>query len=218
LKEKLHFSERLETLLKTRGLKASHLAKEIGLSHVAIGNFLNGQLPKSEHLAMLADFFHVTTDYMLGREPEKKAGKEATGLRESGGPYWGTTNLAPVISWASAGMGHEYYDQGEDVRRVATDCKDPNCYALEVDGDSMEPDFLNGDIIIVAPNIEATNGDMVVAKTLKGEVLFKKLKWSADGKVARLIPLNHEYEVRELPRTSLDWIQLVFSATRYFRR
>ena len=44
------------------------LAKAIGVSHVAIANFLNGQLPRSAHLASLADFFGVRTDWLLGRD------------------------------------------------------------------------------------------------------------------------------------------------------
>ncbi len=42
------------------------IAKSIGVSHVSIGNFLEGQLPKSEHLMALAKYFGVTTDWLLG--------------------------------------------------------------------------------------------------------------------------------------------------------
>ena len=70
LKEKLQFAERLRSLRDQRGLSNAELGKSVGLSHVSIGNFLEGQLPKSEHLAALAAFFGVTTDWLLGRETE----------------------------------------------------------------------------------------------------------------------------------------------------
>jgi transcriptional regulator with XRE-family HTH domain len=70
LKEKLQFAERLRSLRDERNLTNLDLGKSVGLSHVSIGNFLEGQLPKSEHLVALARFFGVTTDWLLGREPE----------------------------------------------------------------------------------------------------------------------------------------------------
>jgi len=48
----------------------AELGKAVGLSHVSIGNFLDGQLPKSEHLAALAAFFGHSTDWLLGRDTE----------------------------------------------------------------------------------------------------------------------------------------------------
>jgi transcriptional regulator with XRE-family HTH domain len=70
LKKKLQFAERLRFLRDQKELSSLELGKSVGLSHVSIGNFLDGQLPKSEHLAALADFFGVSTDWLLGREPE----------------------------------------------------------------------------------------------------------------------------------------------------
>lgn len=70
LKKKLQFAQRLKSLIDERGLSNLELAKSVGLSHVSIGNFLDGQLPKSEYLAALAEFFGVTTDWLLGREPQ----------------------------------------------------------------------------------------------------------------------------------------------------
>ncbi len=64
------FAERLRLLRDQRGLNNLELAKAVGLSHVSIGNFLNGQLPKSEHLVRLADFFGVSTDWLLGGDAE----------------------------------------------------------------------------------------------------------------------------------------------------
>lgn len=50
-----------------RKINSLNLGKAIGTSHVTILNYRGGQLPKSEHLISLADFFGVSTDAMLGR-------------------------------------------------------------------------------------------------------------------------------------------------------
>jgi transcriptional regulator with XRE-family HTH domain len=83
LKEKLQFAERLRFLRDQRDLSNLELGKSVGLSHVSIGNFLDGQLPKSEHLAALAEFFGVSTDWLLGRDTEMSP----QALRESTPEY-----------------------------------------------------------------------------------------------------------------------------------
>jgi len=82
LKEKLQFAERLQALRDERKLTNAELGKAVGLSHVSIGNFLDGQLPKSEHLMALAKFFGVSTDWLLGRETEASSAP-ARVLREN---------------------------------------------------------------------------------------------------------------------------------------
>ena len=66
MKEILHWPESLKTLMRTRVINNLNLGRAVGISHVTIGNYLAGQLPKSEHLMALAKFFGVTTDEMLG--------------------------------------------------------------------------------------------------------------------------------------------------------
>jgi transcriptional regulator with XRE-family HTH domain len=61
------------------------LAKAIGVSHVAIGNFVGGQLPKTEHLVGLADYFGCSTDWLLGRERNEAEAPRV--LRESPVPF-----------------------------------------------------------------------------------------------------------------------------------
>jgi len=57
----------------------------------------------------------------------------------------------------------------------------------------MEPDFLEGDIIVVDPETPAANGSLVVARLNHGEpVTFKKLV--RDGGRVYLEPLNSRYQ------------------------
>jgi transcriptional regulator with XRE-family HTH domain len=44
------------------------VAKAVGVSHVAIGNYVAGRLPRAEELLLLAQHFKVSTDYLLGWE------------------------------------------------------------------------------------------------------------------------------------------------------
>lgn len=62
------FAERLKLLREEHGLSQDKLGKEIGVSRYAIYTYEKGKAsPTVEGLVMLADYFDVTTDYLLGR-------------------------------------------------------------------------------------------------------------------------------------------------------
>ncbi len=61
------FAERLKDLRLEKGLSQRQLAKLLNVSHVAIARWENEtRIPNAEAIVMLAKFFSVTTDYLLG--------------------------------------------------------------------------------------------------------------------------------------------------------
>jgi transcriptional regulator with XRE-family HTH domain len=75
------FLDRLERLLEERKVQQNELARGTGLSPASIHKYLNGAMPGSAELGSIADFFGVTTDWLLGREPGGEPG--VTALRET---------------------------------------------------------------------------------------------------------------------------------------
>lgn len=66
---KLMFKDRLVFLRKSRKLTQSELAKRMNVSRGQIANYELGRAqPDFDILVNLADFFAVTTDFLLGRE------------------------------------------------------------------------------------------------------------------------------------------------------
>lgn len=62
------FGELLRELREDRKITQKSLAKEICVTVGTISNYENNQhLPDIEKLIILADYFDVTTDYLLGR-------------------------------------------------------------------------------------------------------------------------------------------------------
>lgn len=51
--------------MDARPIKNAQLAREIGVSHVSISNFLAGEGVKLEHAVSLANFFGVPVDYLV---------------------------------------------------------------------------------------------------------------------------------------------------------
>jgi repressor LexA len=106
--------------------------------------------------------------------------------------------LVPVINKVSAGYPTDFNDLdypvgiADDYIRCP-DLHDPNTFAVRVVGDSMEPKFHEGDIVIFSPATEVHNGDdCFVRFAMPHETTFKRVFFESDDKV-RLQPRNEKY-------------------------
>jgi SOS-response transcriptional repressor LexA len=109
-------------------------------------------------------------------------------------------NQVPIISWVQAGSfvnpdcqttpGYAeefvFYPGKEKSKRM---------FALRVKNDSMEPEFKDGDIVIIDPDRFRENGDYVVAKN-GDEATLKR--FVVDGSKYYLMPLNKLYQPIEM--------------------
>lgn len=66
-----NFTERLRQLRDESGKTQSQIAKELGMTPQAFSYFVNGREPNYETLGKLADYFQVSTDYLLGKTDVK---------------------------------------------------------------------------------------------------------------------------------------------------
>lgn len=63
------FAERLKDLRIEKGLSLKALAKEIGVTDIAISRWENElRIPNIENLALIAKYFGVSADYLVGLE------------------------------------------------------------------------------------------------------------------------------------------------------
>jgi len=74
-------------------------------------------------------------------------------------------------------------------------CRALEPYALRVLGDSMEPEFADGCVIIVDPGGAPRDGSYVIVE-FAGDVFFRQLV--VEGERRRLKPLNPKYGSFEL--------------------
>ena len=69
--EKICFGQRLLELRKANQKSQAEIAQLLGITTSAYQNYENGRREAGyATIAKLADFYGVTTDYLLGREPE----------------------------------------------------------------------------------------------------------------------------------------------------
>lgn len=89
-------------------------------------------------------------------------------------------SFVPLLGLGQAGSGGFFdsagFPQGQGWDEVAfPSAPEDGSYALEVSGDSMQPLYRDGDIIVVSPTAQVRRGDRVVVRTKDGEVLLKVL-------------------------------------------
>ncbi|MDX2276539.1 MAG: helix-turn-helix transcriptional regulator [Hyphomonadaceae bacterium] len=134
----------------------------------------------------------------------------------AGGPG-GAGRAIPIVGMARAGADG-FFDEGgfpvgaEETVRFPGLGED-RVYALEIAGDSMEPAFRAGDIVIVQPGAPVRRGDRVVVRTTSGEVMAKLLGRRNDQSL-ELISFNPAYPIRQLPVAEVDWIGRIVWASQ----
>jgi len=106
--------------------------------------------------------------------------------------------LVPVINKVAAGYPSDFNDLdypvgiADDYVRCP-DLHDTNAFAVRVVGDSMEPKFSEGDIVIFSPEAEVHNGDdCFIRFATPHETAFKRVFFEPNNMV-RLQPRNEKY-------------------------
>lgn len=195
----------LDTLAAEQGLSASGLARKAGLDPTAfnpskrVGADGRARWPSTESISKVLAATGTTMDafasLISGAPALVRKAVQAKRI--------------PLIGFAQAGSDGFFDDGGYPVgggwdEISMPDVGDPNAYALEISGDSMEPVFRDGDMVIVSPAAPIRRGDRVVVKTRKGEVMAKQLVRQSARKV-ELASLNPAH-----PNYSFDLGELVF--------
>jgi phage repressor protein C with HTH and peptisase S24 domain len=135
-----------------------------------------------------------------------------------GQPSGAARRAVPLIDFAQAGAGGYFDDTGfpagEGWDEFAFPAlNDEHAYALEISGQSMEPAYRDGDVIVVSPSAPIRRGDRVVVRTRAGEVMAKELKRRI-GKTVELKSLNAQHADRTLSATDVLWMARIVWASQ----
>lgn len=197
----------IDRLAKTFGYSPSGLAKQSGLDPTSfnkskrIGPDGKPRWPSTESIsrvlaatgATMSDFVSLVHDL------------------ESPAP---SNNLSiPLIGFAQAGAqgffdeeGYPHGDSWDEIAFPEFNTKDSdNYYALEINGNSMEPLYREGDVLVVCPKSKLRNGDRIIVKTSDGEVMAKELVKQNASRI-EVHSLNPAHDNREIPMSNVAWI------------
>ncbi len=200
----------IDRLAAAHDLTASGLARRAGLDPTTfnkskrISRDGKPRWPSTESISKILDATGSSLEECVAYLGGKKGGR---------GPQ-----RIPVLGYARAGAQGYFDDAGYPAGTgwdeiVCPDISGPHAYALEITGDSMEPVYRDGDIIIVAPSASIRRGDRVVVKSQSGEVMAKELLRRTAHKV-ELRSLNPDHPDRSLPLEDIVWMARIVWASQ----
>lgn len=165
------------------GINQTELGNKIGLSARAIGFYESSDrdIPTSK-LQKIADYFNVSTDYVLGRSSTSQKDDEVIQI--------------PLLGKIQAGVPTEMFLDIIDYIDIPADMARGNkeLFALKTKGKSMEPNFIEGDILIFEKTEDCENGQFCAVAVNGDDATFKKVTKTDAG--IMLQPLNPAFETK----------------------
>lgn len=200
----------LDRLAERTGLSASGLAKRSGLDPTTFNRSKRitpdgrARWPSTESVSKALVATGVSIDTFVGL------------IQDNARPV--VTQAVPLIGLAEAGTGGFFDDGGFPVGKgwdeiAFPSVADEHAYALEISGDSMQPAYRRGDVIVVSPAAPVRRGDRVVVKTRDGEVMVKELR-RRTAKSIELQSLNAAHADRTLPLKDVLWMARIVWASQ----
>jgi phage repressor protein C with HTH and peptisase S24 domain len=205
----------IDTLAAESGLSASGLAKRSGLDpttfNVSKRVMPDGRnrWPSTESIAKVLNATGASLEAFTSL---------VSGARTLASNLARPARRVPLIGLAQAG-GDGFFDDGgfpvgggwDEVS--LPEIADPNAYALEISGDSMEPVYRDGDMVVVSPSAPIRRGDRVVIRTNKGEVMAKQLTRRSARRV-ELKSLNPAHPDYSFDLTEVAWVHRIIWASQ----
>lgn len=203
----------VDALARRHGHSVSALAKLAGLDPTAFNRSKRvskdgrERWPSTESIAKILEATGENFDSFLNGSG---AFVQMAGMRP--------LRTVPLLGLAQAGAGGFFdsagFPAGQGWDEIALPAPgEGGIYALEVQGDSMEPLYREGDRIVVSPTEQVRRGDRVVLKTRDGEVMAKILHRQT-GRQVELHSVNPAYEPRILDLSEVEWIARIIWASQ----
>lgn len=186
------FQDALKRAREAKGMSQKELARRIGVSQSTVGMWESGKnRPEMRNLERIASALDVPMGELLADTPQARR----RGVRV---PVLGTVPAGIPIEAIEDVLGWE--EISEDMLHTGQEY-----VCIMVRGESMFPDYHDGDILLIRLQPTADTGDDAIVFINGDEATFKRITRQRDGMFLR--PLNPEFdpmfysnrEIEELP-------------------
>jgi len=173
----------LRRLIDEKNITEAELARRTHIPQPTLHKILSGKTsdPRASTLKSLADFFGVTIDALLTGNISTSATATISAAK---------TQSIAIISWSDcleASKLLRSLDSTNWAPWITTEYSSAGAFALS-SKPSMEPRFPKGSTLIIDPNINSEDGDLIVVHYPNtNEATLREL--SIDGPVKQLIPI-----------------------------
>lgn len=171
-------SKILKELRKEKKMTQQEVANYLNMSRVGYARYeIGDRQPSYETLNLLSELFNVSIDYLLGNEENKKTPSNE-GVRIN------------VLGRVPAGIPLEAIEDIVDWEEIPAEwLKKGEYFALQLNGDSMAPKYLDKDIVIFKKQNTIDSNQEAIVYVNGYDATFKKVIIKDDCSIT-LQPLN----------------------------
>lgn len=174
---------RIKLLREEKKIRQDELAKVLSISPSAVGMYERDERePNDEITLKLAEYFGVSTDYLLGKSDNRNSDIPVSKI-----PILGTVKAG--YDWLAEENIVDYITLKENIPNVN------EYYALRITGDSMLPLLAEGDLVIVHDQDDVESGQTAVILINGEEATVKKVVKTNEG--IELHAMNPYYPVKK---------------------
>lgn len=199
--------DRLLRYLRAEGISNSKFARDMGVSVAYIGA-MRKSMPETKVAKLMEVYPDLNRDWLLYGEGEmrRQTSREQNSTQWASNDYEGyVVPLLPVEAFAGTLQEWSEGVRLQDCRRVMSPIKGADI-AIDVNGDSMEPNIHNGSRIFIKKINDAAFipwGNPIVIDTQNG-VLVKVIQPSKDGdEVVEAHSYNEKYPPMKITKSSI---------------
>lgn len=169
----MEFKDKVKSRRLELGLTLEELAKLVGVSTPTIQRYETGEIAnvRRDKIKLLADALKIEPSYLMGWDENNKK-KVAT------------TNSVriPVLGKVAAGIPINAIVDIEDYEEIHKDMADrAEYFALRIHGESMEPKFSDGDVVIVRRQDDVESGEISVVIVDGTDATVKRVMKQENG-------------------------------------
>lgn len=171
------FADRLRELRIRKNMTQGELSKATGLTQSAIAMYETGKRePKIEVMELLADYFNVDMNYITGKTDK------TTMLSASAIDAIDVIKI-PLLGRVVAGDPQEAIQEADEFIYIPSmnHRRSDDYFALRVNGESMEPNLMDGDIAIVHIQPDVDSGQIAVILIDNQDSTVKRVFITPDG-------------------------------------
>ena len=176
------FAKNLQYYMKLNNKTRSDVCRDLEIPYSTFTDWCNANIyPRIDKIQLLANYFDIQKSDLV----ENKSDKENNNS---------TSAIVFVYGTIPAGVPMECIEDILDTEEIPADMLKggKQYFGLKIKGDSMEPDYLDGDVIIFQKQDDCENGDDAVIMVNGNDGTFKRVFKNENGVI--LQPLNNKYQ------------------------
>lgn len=183
--------QRLKQARESRKITLEDAGKKVDVHKSTVLRWENGETEKIKLpiLETLASFYGVNPVWLMGHDVSMTINSNESITSKDINPA-----VVFVYGTIPAGIPIECIEDIIDTEEISADMLKGGreYFALKIKGDSMEPDFLDGDTVIFRKQDDCENGDDCVVMVNGSDGTFKRVFKNENGII--LQPLNNKYQ------------------------